>query len=131
MAVWLTVVHIAPLLLLPWLPLPAWLKLAVSFMVLYSLLDSWRRQARRSHPGAVRRVIWYDTERCRLLLQSGKQLDVALASQAFILPWLVVLHFRTSRRRLRYLPVMADMLDEDTFRQLRVRLRIAMDQGTA
>ena len=130
MAVWLILVHVTPLLLLPWLPLPAWLKLAIFSMVLYSLFDAWRKQARRSHPGAVRHVSWKETDHCRLILQSGKQLDVTLAPQAFILPWLVVLHFRTSRRRTRYLPVLADMLDEDLFRQLRVRLRIAMDQGT-
>jgi hypothetical protein len=129
MAVWLAGVHVAPLLLLPWLPLPAWLKLVIVSMVLYSLLDSWRRLIRRSHPDAVHSVTWKDTEHCRLMLQSGKQLDVTLASQAFILPWLVVLHFRTSRRHLRYLPVLADMLDEEVFRLLRVRLRIAMDQG--
>ena len=128
MAVWLIGVHIGPLLLLPWLPLPAWLKLAIIPMVLYSLLDSWRRLIRRSHPAAVRRVIWQETEHCHLMLQSGKQLHVTLASQAFILPWLVVLHFRTPRQHFRYLPVLADMLDEEVFRQLRVRLRITMDQ---
>lgn len=130
MAVWLILVHVAPLLLLPLLPLPPWLKLAISSMVLYSLLDSWRRLIRRSHPGAIRRVTWKDAEHCRLSLQSGKQLDVTLASQAFILPWLVILHFRSSRRRFLYLPVLADMLDKEVFRQLRVRLRIAMDDGT-
>ena len=131
MAVWLIVVHAAPLLLLPWLPLLPWTKLTISSMVLYSLLVSWRRQVRRGYPGAVRGVIWKDAEHCSLVLQSGEQLDVTLASQAFILPWLVVLHFRTSRWRFRYLPVLADMLDEEVFRQLRVRLRIAMDQGPA
>lgn len=130
MAVWLTGMHSVPLLLLPWLPLPAWLKLAIIPILLYSLLDSWRKLIRRSHPAAVRHVIWQETEHCHLMLQSGKQLDVMLASQTFILPWLVILHFRTSRRHFRYLPVLADMLDEDVFRQLRVRLRIAIDQGT-
>ena len=130
MAVWLTGVHIVPLLLLPLLPLPVWLKLVIASIALFSLLDAWRRLIRRSHPDAVHSVTWKGTEHCRLLLQSGKQLDVTLASQALILPWLVVLHFRTSRRHLRYLPVLADMLDEEVFRLLRVRLRIAMDQGT-
>ena len=131
MATWLILVHVTPLLLLPWLPPSPWLKLAIVSMVIFSLLDSWRKQARRSHPAAIRHVSWKEAEYCRLVLQSGKQLDVTLAPQAFILPWLVVLHVRISRRRTRYLPVLADMLDEDLFRQLRVRLRIAMDQGTA
>ena len=131
LAVWLMLVHITPLLLLPLLPLPHWLKLVIAATVLYRLLDSWRRQVRRGHPDAVRDVIWNEAGHCQLILNSGQQRDVRLASQAFILPWLVVLHFRTSCWRLRYLPVLADMLDEETFRRLRVRLKITMDQGTS
>ncbi|MGB5426699.1 MAG: protein YgfX [Gammaproteobacteria bacterium] len=129
MAIWLTVVHLSPLLLLPVLQFPFWLNLLLPALVFYSLLDSWRRQVRRSHPDAVRRVVWKDTQHCQLTLTSGRQLDVGLASQAFILPWLVVLHFRTPDRRFRYLPVLSDMLDEDVFRRLRARLRIAIDAG--
>ena len=131
MAVWLTGVHLGTLLLLTVLQFSPWLNLLLASLVLYSLLDSWRRQARRSHPDAIRRVIWKDAQHCQLTLTSGRQLDVGLATQAFILPWLVVLHFNTPERHLRYLPVLADMLDEDVFRRLRVRLRIAIDAGTA
>lgn len=131
MAVWLIVVHLAPLLLLPALQLPLWVNLLILSTVSYSLIDGWRRQARRSHPDTVRTVIWKDAQSCQLTLTSGQQLEIALAAQAFILPWLVVLHFKTPKRRFRYLPVLPDMLDEDVFRRLRVRLRIAMDQGAA
>lgn len=129
MAIWLTVVHLSPLLLLPVLQFSPWLKLLLGSIVLYSLLDSWRRQVRRSHPDAIRSVVWKDMQHCQLTLTSGQQLDVVLASQAFILPWLVVLHFKTPDRRFRYLPVLSDMLDEDVFRRLRARLRIAIDAG--
>jgi hypothetical protein len=118
-------------LLLPLLQLPHWLKLAISFAVLYSLFDAWRRLARRAHPDAVHTVQWKEAGHCHLTLNSGQQLSVSLASQAFILPWMVVLHFRTPQRRLRYLLVLPDMLDEEAFRRLRVRLRIATDQGKA
>ena len=130
MAVWLLLVHVIPLCLLPVLQLSLWLNLLIVSTVLYSLLDGWRRQVRRSHPDAVRAVTWNDTQHCQLTLASGQHLDVSLASQAFILPWLVVLHFETPRRRCRYLPLLPDMLDEAVFRRLRVRLRITMDQGT-
>jgi hypothetical protein len=131
LTVWLTVAHLAPLVLLPALQFSSWLNLLLVSIVLCSLHDSWRRQARRSHPDAVRRVIWKDAQHCQLTLTSGRQLDVGLARQAFILPWLVVLHFNTPQRRFRYLPVLPDMLDENEFRRLRVRLRIATDAGTA
>jgi len=129
MAVWLTGMHLSPLLLLPVLQFSPWLKLLLGSIVLYSLLDSWRRQVRRSHPDAIRSVVWKDTQHSQLTLTSGQQLDVVLASQAFILPWLVVLHFKTPDRRFRYLPVLSDMLDEDVFRRLRARLRMAIDAG--
>ena len=129
MAGWLLLVHVIPLCLLPALHLSPWLNLLIVSTVLYSLLDGWRRQAHRSHPDAVQTVIWRDAQHCQLTLTSGQQLDVTLAAQAFIQPWLVVLHFNTPRRRLRYLAVIPDMLDATVFRRLRVRLRIAMDQG--
>jgi hypothetical protein len=131
MAVWLTVVHLTPLLLIPALQLSPWLSLLLASLVVYSLIDSWRRQAWRSHPHAVRSVVWMDARHCQLTLTSGQQLEVGLASQAFILPWLVVLHFNTPQRRLRYLPLFSDMLQEDVFRRLRVRLRMTTDEGTA
>jgi hypothetical protein len=131
LAAWLVAVHASPLFLLPLLQLPLWLMLAISFAVLYSLFYAWRRQVRRAHPDAVRTVHWKDAGCCYLTLYSGQQLAVSLASQAFILPWMVVLHFKTPQRRLRYLLVLSDMLDEEVFRRLRVRLRIATDQGEA
>lgn len=131
MAVWLILVHASALLLLPLLPSPLWLKLSIACAVLLSLVDSWRRQAQRSHPDAVRTVIWDVAGLCQLTLESGQQQAISLASQAFIQPWMVVVHFKSPRRRFRYLLLLPDMLDEEAFRQLRVRLRIAMDQGAA
>ena len=131
LAAWLVVVHASPLFVLPLLQLPHWLKLLISVAVLYSLFDAWRRQVQRAHPDAVRTVHWKHPGNCELTLNSGQQLAVSLSTQAFILPWMVVLHFRTPQRRFRYLLVVSDMLDEEVFRRLRVRLRIAMDQGEA
>lgn len=131
LATWLIVMHASPLFVLPLLQLPHWLKLLISFAVLYSLFDAWRRQVRRVHPDAVRTVQWTHTGHCYLTLNSGQQLVVSLSTQAFILPWMVVLHFKTPQRRFRYLLVLSDMLDAEVFRRLRVRLRVAMDQGEA
>jgi hypothetical protein len=131
LAAWLIVVHASPLALLPLLHLPLWLNLAISATVLCGLFDAWRRRVRRGHPDAVRTVLWKEAGHCQLILNSGQQRRVSLAAQAFILPWMVVLHFKTPQRRLRYLLVLSDMLDDETFRRLRVRLRIEIDQGAA
>jgi hypothetical protein len=131
LAAWLMLVHGIPLCLLPALHLSPWLGTLIVAAVLCSLRDGWRRQARRSHPDAVRTITWPEGRQCRLTLVSGQRVNVELASQAFILPWLVILQFNTPQRRYRYLPLLPDMLDETVFRRLRVRLRIVMDQGTA
>jgi hypothetical protein len=131
LAVWLIVVHATPLVLLPLLQLPHWLNLAIAAAVLCGLFAAWRRQVWRGHPDAVRTVLWKEAGHCLLTLNSGQQQRVSLAAQAFILPWMVVLHFNTPQRRLRSLLVLSDMLDDETFRRLRVRLRIEIDQGAA
>jgi hypothetical protein len=125
---WLMVVHVAPVLLLPLLPLSLWLKLALLAAVVCSLPFSWQRHVRRCHPEAIHGLLWEEAGYCRLTLKSGRQLDLELSSQAFILPWMVILYFRTAGKRYRCLPVLSDMLDDEAFRQLRVRLRIAMSQ---
>jgi hypothetical protein len=129
LAAWLVVVHGTPLCLLPLLPVDPWIHLALLSAVAYSLHDAWRRQVRRDHPDAVRTLLWKDAGHCRLTLHSGQRQDARLARQALILPWMVILQFDTPPRRLRYLLVLPDMLDDDVFRRLRVRLRIAIDEA--
>lgn len=131
LAAWLIVVHATPLILLPLLQMPLWLKLAIAAAVLYGLFAAWRRLLWRGHPDAVRTLLWSEAGHCQLTMNSGQQQRLSLASQAFILPWMVVLHFNTPQRRLRYLLVLSDMLDDEAFRRLRVRLRIEIDQGAA
>jgi hypothetical protein len=55
-------------------------------------------------------------------------LTARLAGRAFVLPWLVILYFDGRPRRLVLLP---DMLAAQQFRQLRVRLRMELQQHSA
>ena len=47
-----------------------------------------------------------------------------MRARVFILPWLVILGFNSRRRDMRYLVLLPDMLDQDIFRKLRVRLKL-------
>jgi hypothetical protein len=128
MAVWLLLVAVAALLVLTQLQLPGWLDLLVTSAVLYGLLMLWRKLVRRSHPDAVRSMLWGEGRHCRLTLNSGQQQAVELASHAFILPWLVILYFETPLWRQQQLVLLPDMLDVDVLRRLRVRLKIETGQ---
>lgn len=51
---------------------------------------------------------------------------IALQGSTLNVPWLVILHYRVpTKRGVQTLPVYADAIDAEQFRQLRVALRIA------
>ena len=126
---WLILVHAMPILLLPALPTSGWLSLAVTAALFVSLVRTWRLQVSRHHPDAVCSMVWGEGKDCLLSLHSGGQEEVSMGAQAFILPWLVILHFNSRRRHMRYLVLLPDMLDRQVFRKLRVRLKVEINRS--
>ena len=85
-----------------------------------SLCWQWSRHAsRRRSP--LQAFIWQRGRDCDIVDSNGTIRKGALLPQAFIMPWLVLLHYKTGRRR-HSLFILPDMLPADTFRRLRVRL---------
>ena len=126
---WVVLVHGVPLLMWPVLQSGGWLMLAVTSTLLFSLVRSWRLQVSRHHPDAVCSMVWGEEKDCLLGLHSGRQEEVSMGAQAFILPWLVILHFNSRRRPMRYLVLLPDMLDHEMFRKLRVRLKVEINRS--
>jgi toxin CptA len=122
--------HAGVMVLLPWLPLPAMLQLALGVLMLGDLLWYWRHQVVRSAHGALRSLTWQDGYRCRVQLAGGAEFEATLEPRAFVQPWLVILHFRAGRSRRQHLLLLPDMLDAVTLRRLRVRLRMELS-GTS
>jgi len=129
MGVWLMLTHTVPLLAWPLLPLPAWQLAPLAAGAGFSLWWHWRRHVVRVHRDAIRQLHWGADRDCRLRLASGRQAAATLLPQAVVLRWLVILHLRGPGRQLRHLVILPDMLPSDRFRQLRVRLRIALQQA--
>jgi hypothetical protein len=125
---WLLLTHTSALLLLPLLPLSGWLLLPPAVAVLCSLMHGWRLHVERSHPQAVQALHWAGGRRCRLTLTGDREIEAVLVPQAVVLPWLTILRFSGPARRRRFLVLLPDMLDRDRFRQLRVRLKIELNQ---
>ena len=125
MLAWLLLLHATALLVAALLPLPLPAILALMVVVLTSLAWHWRLRVSPRYPHAVRSLRWETGGDCVLRLASGEQLNTRLAAHAFVIPWLVILYFQGRPRHLVLLP---DMLAAQAFRQLRVRLRLELQQ---
>ncbi len=126
---WLVLTHSVPLLLLPLLPVTAWLLVPLAGATAVSLWWQWRRHVLRVQRHAVLQLHWDTGTDCRLRLASGETVAATLLPQAVVLQWLVILHFRGPGRKRHHLVILPDMLAPAMFRQLRVRLRIALQQA--
>ena len=125
MLAWLLLLHAAVFAVVALLPLPLPTVMALMVAVLLSLAWHWRTRVSPRYPQAVRGLHWEADGECVLQLASGEQLTARLAVHAFVTPWLVILYFHGRPRHLVLLP---DMLAPQAFRQLRVRLRLELQQ---
>jgi toxin CptA len=112
------------MLLVPWLPLSSFQQLALGSALLGNLLWTGSQHALRITRWSLRSFTWQTGPACRVQLVCGTEFDAVLGPQAFVQPWLVILQYRVSRWRSHYLLLLPDMLDPDTLRRLRVRLRM-------
>jgi len=122
---WLLATHTGTALLLPALPVPPFVQLALGALLLVDLLRHWLGQVVRCSRGALRTLTWQHGSSCRVALACGAEFEATLESRAVVLPWLVILHYRTGRRR-HHLLLLPDMLDAVSLRRLRVRLRMEL-----
>jgi len=122
--VWLVVIHAVAIILLPFMSLPAGAGLIMMPLILFSLWHTIR-----PHPNSVSTVLWSEARSCRLSLASGQDIEARLMPQVFILPWLVIMRFKSNRKRLHHLVLLPDMLEPGVFRRLRVRLMIELNQA--
>jgi len=121
---WLVVIHVVAIVLLPFLALSVEAGLILLLLILFSL---W--QAIRLRPDSVTGVRWNEARSCHLSLASGQDIEARLMPQVFMLPWLVIMRFKSNRKRVHHLVLLPDMLEPGVFRRLRVRLMIELNQA--
>jgi len=126
---YLTLLHVAALVMLPFMQVPGRPTLLVALVVLLSYLRYRRLYWPGDNPDAVRALVWGPADRVQLTLGSGHRVSAALLPHVFIQPWLVILHLSQQHGRKRHLIVLPDMLDAEDFRRLRVRLLLEMKQA--
>lgn len=125
LAVFLALAHAGAVLLLPMTTLPVWADLVLAVPVAWSAWVTLRRYALLRASASVlglrqgREGVWH------LRLRDGREVEARLARGAFVHPALVVLSFRVPHAwRSWGVPILPDMVDADTHRRLRVRLRM-------
>ncbi len=116
-------IHLAALPVLIPLPLSPWLKACLLPLLGVSLYRAHRRHVSRQSPDAIEEAVWDAQGAWRLRLASGVTLKADLYPDSFVTVALVLLNFRSGRRR-RTLILTPDALDRDTLRRLRVRLKL-------
>ncbi len=88
--------------------------------LLYVLLREWQ-----CLPTAIRRVYWQEGNHWILENGQAQKFEAVLLADSISLPYLVILNFKVHNRFwVKSVVLLQDSLDSDSFRRLRVRLKI-------
>ena len=119
----LIVAHGTALVTLLPLAFPAWSKLALIFLILFSMMYHLRRDAWLSAPTSGM-ALMLEGDRVVLTMRGGKQLAGQVLRDSLVTPFITVLNILSQDARCaRGLVILPDSLDAESFRQLRVWLK--------
>lgn len=122
----LTVGHLGAVAVLLPLDFPLIVKLLIGIALLVSLIVALRKQPGKTGEGGVQTLTWKVDGDWLLETIDGESMSATLHESTYVHPWLVVLNFKLEGKRGLLSFVLApDALDGETFRELRVRLKVA------
>ena len=105
-------------------------RLILAVVILFSFLWHWRRM-RLNDPTRIVRLVWEVDDDWTLWSNDSTELVAQLRPETYESRWLVILHLQLQQGGRRSLVILPDMLDRQSFRRLRVRLRQARLAETA
>ncbi|MBN4079231.1 hypothetical protein JYT26_01180 [Beggiatoa alba] len=122
----LTVGHLGAIAVLFPLDFSMLIKLVIAAVLVVSLLVALRKQPGSVGEGDVHKLTWSADGEWLLETTGGELITATLHESTYVHPWLVVLNFRQENKRgLLSVVLVPDALDAETFRELRVRLKVA------
>lgn len=129
--IYLLVVHSLALVVLA-APLNTSLLVRLVLLVVVGISFIWQwRRIRVNDPARIVRLVWETDDDWSLYCNDSTELVARLRPQSYESTWLVILHFQLQQGGRRILVILPDMLDRQSFRRLRVRLRQARLADTA
>lgn len=102
---------------------PPWIW-PLGLLIVLSAVQLIGKHARLAHPASLAALLWDAQGQWTLRLRDGREFDARLLGDSLLTARLVILNFAASRFRRVSLVIPPDRLDAETFRRLRVRLRI-------
>jgi len=100
------------------------LRLGIAVVIVISFIWQWRR-TRLNHPARIHRLVWEADDDWVLWCNDSTELVGQLRPESYESILLVILRWQLQRGGRRTLVILPDMLDRQSFRRLRVRLRQA------
>ncbi|MCW9025596.1 MAG: hypothetical protein OQK73_13060 [Gammaproteobacteria bacterium] len=99
--------------------LPVTGKAAIIFLILLSA----RSAIYKKNYMEIKQAIWKFDNTFDIELITSEQTECKLSSGTLVTEWLVILHLHCTDDKKRYWVIVRDMLDDETYRKLCVRLR--------
>jgi toxin CptA len=123
--IWLlSLTHGLTLLVIWLLPLPWLWRGLFSLLLAASLLFYLLRDALKRLPNSVLAIKYLPDDKVELQNKNGEWLAGSIVSGSFVAPYLTTLAYRPDEKFFhRYLILLPDMLDAESFRELRTHLR--------
>ena len=125
----LSAVHLITLFVLALLPLSLWILLLLSGAIVVNLGYVFRRHVLLRGKKAVTKLICDTEGSWKVLNGKSNELLAQLHPDTFVSRWLVILNLSTNSTGNYSVVLLPDSLDQDTMRQLRVRIRLYSTHG--
>jgi len=114
-------INLLALIALLLLPLPGSVRLGLCLLLVLLCLHALRRQHQ------YYRLVWHEEH--WFIQHRDREQEATLLPSSFVTPWLTILNFVTQGKTLSVL-LLADSVNGDSFRRLRVRLKVSGRNST-
>jgi len=104
------------------LNMPAVFRVALAVVIVISFIWQWRR-TRLNNPARIYRLMWEVDDDWTLWCNDSSEIVGQLRPESYESTWLVILRLQLQQGGRRTIVILPDMLDRQSFRRLRVRLR--------
>jgi toxin CptA len=121
---WAFVVHVVPLVLLPFAMQPGWIMAVIAMAIGLSWISTRRHPVFGFGPRALVRMVWHADGAWSVHDAGGCRHDARLLASSVVSGPVLVLRFRVGQRTLTR-ALFGDEFPDDVMRRLRARLSVA------